>query len=191
MRFECRRNIYPEDDKFRACLPLRQVIPSNLAIPLIGPETFRLPKRPLYSLQTGQQESPRIFTMSTPFDFSIAGNYFTEVYLMFDDPWYYHVTTNDTVSRTIEVNKPYVDLGSDISTVRPDTVVLKAYSGVPGQTYSWQDASTDSLFHVSTDGTYYVTVSNGIGCTASDTIQVLQLVVDVGVTAYLGAKFGL
>ncbi|MCK4745560.1 MAG: hypothetical protein KAT15_00920, partial [Bacteroidales bacterium] len=38
---------------------------------------------------------------------------------------------------------------------------------------------------VSTDGTYYVRVTNGVGCVASDTVQVLQLVADVGVSTYL------
>ena len=88
----------------------------------------------------------------------------------------------------IEVNKPAVELGEDISTVRPDTVLLKAYSGVAGQTYQWHDGSVDSTFRVLTDGKYYVRVSNGIGCTASDTIQVLQLITDVGVSAYLGPQ---
>ena len=50
-----------------------------------------------------------------------------------------------------------------------------------GQSYLWQDNSTDSLYQVSTDGTYHVRVSNGMGCTAYDTISVLQLITDVGV----------
>jgi len=120
-------------------------------------------------------------TMSTPFDFSISGNYMTEVYLMTEDPHFYKAVSGDTLMRLIEVNKPHVDLGEDISTVRPDTVILRAYSGVSGQSYSWQDNSGDSIFQVSTDGTYYVRVSNGMGCTAFDTVQVLQLVADVGV----------
>ena len=126
------------------------------------------------------------FNMSAQFDFGISGEYLTQVYLITEDPHYYKVPSGDTLARTILVNKPYVDLGDDISTVRPDTVLLRAYSGVSGQTYLWQDGSTDSLFHVSTDGTYHVTVTNGLGCQARDTIQVMQLIADVGIGSLVG-----
>ena len=130
--------------------------------------------------------STRDFNMSAQFDFGISGEYLTQVYLITEDPHYYKVPSGDTLARTILVNKPYVDLGDDISTVRPDTVLLRAYSGVSGQTYLWQDGSTDSLFHVSTDGTYHVTVTNGLGCQARDTIQVMQLIADVGIGSLVG-----
>ena len=119
------------------------------------------------------------------FDFSVAGDYQTTVYLMSPDPHFYAALSNDTISQIITVNKPFVELGADISTSIPDTVVLNAYSGVPGLNYQWQDLSTDSVFHVSTAGTYYVDVDNGL-CLASDTVSVLLLVVDAGVSTYLG-----
>ena len=127
----------------------------------------------------------RNLTMATPFDFNKSGAYLTQVFLMTDDPHFYTAVSGDTISRLIQVNKPHVDLGEDISTVRPDTITLKAYSGVMGQSYLWQDNSIDSIFQVSTDGTYYVRVSNGMGCTAHDTIQVLQLIADVGVESLI------
>jgi len=120
-------------------------------------------------------------SMTTPFDFSRSGDYLTEVFLKTQDPHFYKPLSGDTLTRLIKVNKPHVDLGEDISTVRPDTVILRAYSGVTGQSYLWQDNSTDSLFRVSSDGPYYVRLTNGMGCTASDSIQVLQLIADVGV----------
>jgi hypothetical protein len=120
-------------------------------------------------------------SLVSPFDFSVSGTYLTQVFLMTEDPHFYKAISGDTLIQMIEVNKPHVDLGEVISTVRPDTVTLKAYSGVTGQSYLWQDNSSDSLFQVSTDGTYYVRVTNGMGCIASDTVQVLQLIVDVGV----------
>jgi len=123
----------------------------------------------------------RDFLMSEAFDFSMSGEYQTMVYIKGVDPHFFQAVSNDTVSTIIRVNKPAVDLGPDISTTRPDTVVLRAYSGVPGQEYLWQDGSTDSIFHVSTEGTYYVRVTNTIGCVASDTIRVMQLIADVGV----------
>ncbi len=130
----------------------------------------------------------RDIPMSQALDFSLSGNYEATVFFESFDPHFYSNLSNDTVSSFIEVNKPAVELGEDISTVRPDTVLLKAYSGVPGQTYLWQDGSVDSTFQVSTDGKYHVRVSNGLGCIASDTIQVLQLITDVGVNVYLGPQ---
>ena len=126
--------------------------------------------------------SIRNFTMSEAFDFSESGEYITQVYLMTEDPHFYKELSGDTINQSILVNKPSLDLGADISTVRPDTVVLRAYSGISGQTYLWQDGSTDSLYSVSTDGTYHVTVTNGIGCQARDTIQVMQLIADLGIS---------
>ncbi len=126
----------------------------------------------------------RDFNMSDQFDFSKQGDYNTQVYFVTDDPHFYKAVSGDTLSRVIEVNKPDVELGEDISTVRPDTVVLRAFSGVPGQSYLWQDGSTDSTFQVSTDGTYHVRVTNGLGCVTRDTVEVLQLIVDVGISTY-------
>ncbi|MGM0472821.1 MAG: hypothetical protein ACQERV_01660 [Bacteroidota bacterium] len=137
-------------------------------------ETFILPE----SLPVGTQ---RDFLMVTAFDFSMSGDYQTMVYITGVDPHFYNPVSNDTASAVIRVNKPAVDLGPDISTIRPDTVVLRASSGVPGQDYLWQDGSTDSVFHVSSEGTYYVRVTNNIGCVASDTIRIMQLIADVGV----------
>ena len=130
----------------------------------------------------------RDFTLSTALDFSKSGNYQTDVYVIAEDPHFYSSPSNDTVSRLIIVNKPAVDLGPDISTPRPDTVILRAYSGVGGQTYLWQDSSTDSVFHVSSEGTYWVRVTNGLGCVASDTIQVSQLTTDVGLSQLLSPQ---
>ncbi|MEA3463066.1 MAG: T9SS type A sorting domain-containing protein, partial [Bacteroidota bacterium] len=125
------------------------------------------------------------YAMSSSFDLSHSGEYEVTAYCISSDPHFYDPVSNDTVVQIITVSKPHVDLGEDISTSMPDTVLLSAYSGVPGQTYRWQDLSTDSVFHVSTEGIYYVDVDNG-SCVASDTVSVLQLVVDLGVSAYLG-----
>jgi hypothetical protein len=139
----------------------------------------------IYLSQVLPVSATRDITLSTTFDFSQSGTYLTDVYTIEEDPHFYQALSNDTVSRSILVQKPAVDLGPDISTPRPDTVVLRAYSEVGGQTYLWQDSSTDSVFHVSTEGTYWVRVTNGLGCVASDTIQVSQLIIDVGVSQFL------
>ena len=135
----------------------------------------------IYLTQSFAPGTTRDVTLETEFDFSVSGEYLVDVYTVEEDPYFYQETANDTVSQIIRVNKPTVELGPDISTVRPDTVVLNAYSGVNGYDYLWQDNSTDSVFHVSTQGIYYVRVTNDLGCTASDTVEVMQLIVDVGV----------
>jgi hypothetical protein len=139
----------------------------------------------IHLTQSFPVSATRDFTLATLFDFSKSGDYLTDVYTIEEDPHFYQAISNDTVSRMIIVNKPAVDLGPDISTPRPDTVILRAYSGVGGQTYLWQDSSTDSVFHVSSEGTYWVRVTNSLGCVASDTIQVSQLITDVGVSQFI------
>ncbi|MBA7569077.1 hypothetical protein ES708_10814 [subsurface metagenome] len=108
--------------------------------------------------------------------------------LLPDDIDFYNDTlTNDTTSKSIEVTlTPFVDLPAVIYTVRPDTIVLDAYTGEPGDTYLWQDLSTDSVFHVTAmaDGIYHVTASNAF-CNYSDTTYIYRLIADAGVTEIL------
>lgn len=125
------------------------------------------------------------FTFLKKFDFSMPGEYQVNIFTIEPEPYFYFETANDTVFETIRVNKPYVYLGHDISTVRPDTVVLKAYSGESGNEYLWQDNSTDSVYHVSAEGTYWVRVTNDLSCVASDTIQVKQLIADAGMSEWI------
>ena len=136
----------------------------------------------LYLTQAFNSGTTHDFNMSSEFDFSISGDYNTDVFTIETDPFFYYQTANDTLSRLIRVNKPVVELGPDISTVRPDTVILRAFSGVTGYDYLWQDNSTDSVYHVNTQGKYYVRVTNDLGCVTSDTIQVTELIADVGVS---------
>lgn len=136
----------------------------------------------IHLTQAFSSGSTRDFSMTQEFDFSTSGEYHTNVFTVETDPFFYQKTSNDTLYRLIRVNKPVVELGPDISTVRPDTVILRAYSGVAGYDYLWQDNSTDSVFNVNTQGTYYVRVTNDLGCVTSDTIQVTALIADVGVS---------
>lgn len=124
----------------------------------------------------------RDFNLTRQFDFSASGDYLTTVYAIEPDPFFYRAVSNDTVQKLIQVHKPFVNLGNDLSTVRPDTVTLRAYSGTSGQNYLWQDNSTDSLFHVPAQGKYWVRVTNSFGCTASDTIRITALIADVGIS---------
>lgn len=104
-----------------------------------------------------------------------------------DTDFYNDTITNDTTLKSISVTlTPFVYLPEAIYTVRPDTIILNAYTGETGDKYLWQDASTDSVFHVTAfaDGIYHVTASNEF-CSYRDTTYVYRLIADAGVTGIL------
>jgi hypothetical protein len=120
------------------------------------------------------------FSMNTEFDFGVSGEYHVDVYTIEDDPLFYGPSSNDSVYALILAAKPEFSLGRDIYTVRPDTLVLNAFAGA-GHDYLWQDNSTDSVYHVSIEGTYSVRVTNHLGCFATDAVNIFRLIADVGV----------
>jgi gliding motility-associated-like protein len=63
-----------------------------------------------------------------------------------------------------------LNLGADTVICPGNQVVLHAGAGFGS--YQWQDGSTDSIFTVTTPGTYYVTAINGCGTSYSDTVIV-------------------
>jgi len=77
------------------------------------------------------------------------------------------VTTNLTINPL-----PQPNLGADQGLCSGDTLVLN-----PGNftNYLWQDGSTNPSYAVGKLGVYLVTVSNGPGCSASDTIQLTKI----------------
>lgn len=90
----------------------------------------------------------------------------------------YQVTVTDdngcTSSDSILVfvnTVPQVNLGNDTAICANEPLQLSV-NLLPGYTATWQDGSTGSTFAVDTTGTYYVTVSGGANCSASDTINV-------------------
>lgn len=100
-----------------------------------------------------------------------------------DDRFYNEIFTNDTASKTINVAQtPFLHLPTAIYTVRPDTIILDAYTGNPSDTYLWQDNSTNSKFQVTlkADGIYHVRASNGL-CDYRDTTYIYHLIADAGV----------
>ncbi|MCP4311974.1 MAG: T9SS type A sorting domain-containing protein [Bacteroidetes bacterium] len=129
------------------------------------------------------------FVFSEPLTVTSAGSKTIYAFtLLADDIDFYNESvTNDTAMKSFEVAEtPIVDLPRDIYTVRPDTIVLDAYTGEPTDTYLWQDSSMDPLYQVSAmaDGVYHVTASNAF-CDYSDTSFVHRLIADVGVTDVL------
>ena len=78
-----------------------------------------------------------------------------------------------SASDSIKVNVaplPIVNLGNDTSLCQGNTLNLNAANTV--STYLWQDNSTNQIYNVNQQGTYWVKVTTPIGCTGSDTINV-------------------
>ncbi|MDX2002755.1 MAG: hypothetical protein SFW35_10005 [Chitinophagales bacterium] len=100
----------------------------------------------------------------------------------------YSVTVTDpfgcTASDTIVVNDttPVIDLGPDQFACIGDTISLSTGGGFA--TYVWlPGGETTPIIDVTANGTYSITVTNGLGCFASDTVSVTFLtfpVVDLG-----------
>ncbi|MFN5182367.1 MAG: GEVED domain-containing protein, partial [Bacteroidota bacterium] len=79
-------------------------------------------------------------------------------------------TTRDSINITVS-NQPLVSLGQDVNLCTGDSVTLDAGSTV-GATYLWSDSSSAQTLSVDSTGLYFVNVTTGPGCSASDTIQV-------------------
>ena len=129
-------------------------------------------------------DSTLMHVFTKKFDFYDAGNYHIKAYTsMKDDDNVYSDSsyTNDTTETNILVDRPYVDLGPNLNTVHPDTIMLNAYEET-GNTYLWHDGSTDSVYHVSDGGLHIVTVTNSINCFAVDTVNIVRLIADYGVS---------
>jgi hypothetical protein len=127
----------------------------------------------------------RDISFSTEFNFGVSGEYHVEVYTIEEEPLFYNPVSNNSFSDIILAAKPVFTLGPDVYTVRPDTLVLNAYAGIGGLDYLWQDNSTDSVYYVSSEGTYSVKVTNQLGCFAVDEINIYRLIADVGVKEIL------
>ncbi len=90
----------------------------------------------------------------------------------------HNVACFDSIVKTVVF--PYVELGNDTLIYTDQDIVLDAGAGY--SSYLWSDGST--LQTLTVDGsisgeglfTYYVTVTNGISCTASDTIDITVLI---------------
>ena len=128
-------------------------------------------------------------TMNYIFDnranLSAEGEYMLEAYTMLEEDidFYNEGITNDTTIFYLELTPiPIVDLGRDIYTVLPDTVLLDAYSGIDGYDFMWHDATTGRYYDVQKEGEYTVTVTDWTGCHAINSVNVIRLIADIGVT---------
>lgn len=120
------------------------------------------------------------FPFTKGLDFGVAGEYELSVYSIYPDDRNIYSDipyNNDTIRQTIWVQRPFVDLGPDIYTVFPDTVVLEAFT-LDTLTYAWNTGDSIPNLAIDQEGVYHVTVSNSL-CDAYDTIQVYKLIADV------------
>ncbi len=133
------------------------------------------------------------YTFVKNFNMNVSGDYTLTAYTDIEtDPYFYSSTSNDTATTIVTVQKPYVELGADIWTHQPDTVVLNATNPDPLVTYKWYKApdkstviATTSTYSVTdpNGGKYYVLLENTIPCQAWDSITVHRLIRDVGIAA--------
>ncbi|MFK8038935.1 MAG: PKD domain-containing protein [Crocinitomicaceae bacterium] len=75
-----------------------------------------------------------------------------------------------TDSIEITFSQPVIDLGDDKIICENDQLLLDA--GNIGSVYNWNNGSNGQTINVSQEGTYFVTVSDPNGCSATDTIVV-------------------
>lgn len=109
----------------------------------------------------------RTFAFSQGANLSGTGTF--EVNVFIDEPDV--EPANDHFLKLVEApGLPYVELGSDIYTLLPDTVVLDAGPGFAS--YLWQDGNTSQLYNVYEYGWHYVMVSDDYGCQNGDTLYV-------------------
>ena len=95
-----------------------------------------------------------------------------------DSSKHYTVTVSDgTCSKSVSTfvnlaNNLSVHLGNDTTVCSGGSVTLNAGAGFG--VYDWSNGDTTRSITVNAAGSYSVTVSNGIGCTGSDTVVVSQ-----------------
>jgi hypothetical protein len=94
----------------------------------------------------------------------------------------YNVTVTDvngcTNADTVTVNVPpitYTSIGPDTTLCTNDAGFTLDATAPGSNTYVWQDGSTNPTFFVNLPGTYWVTLTNFVGCTYTDTIVVTSV----------------
>ncbi|MFP4556408.1 MAG: T9SS type A sorting domain-containing protein [Bacteroidales bacterium] len=135
-----------------------------------------------------EQNSTYDFTTSNTFNIFNAGTHDILAYtnLTNDDD-----RLNDTLIETVEVyGMPNYNIGSNIGTMQPDTVVIDAGQGYTSYTwYEFNDPNWDEIvgetnyqYNVDEYGSYKVLVENNLGCTATDSVTIAASEKDVGVS---------
>lgn len=112
---------------------------------------------------------------STSYNFTPASSGTYDVKLVVDDG-----NCADSSETTLQVvDLPVVDLGFDTTICIGDTIVFDAT--ISNGSYEWQDASTNPTYAAYTAGVYGVTVTDAIGCTGTDTVEVMLIDCSAGI----------
>ena len=117
--------------------------------------------------QTWQKNTFRTFTFSSVVDMDQQGTHEFTAFVATSNA----VPETDALMAYVDyAGIPFVDLGPDIYTSRPDTVVLDPGPGF--MSYTWQDNQNGQTYHVSEIGWKWVIVTDIYGCVGSDTTYV-------------------
>ncbi|MEO0732020.1 MAG: gliding motility-associated C-terminal domain-containing protein [Bacteroidota bacterium] len=84
---------------------------------------------------------------------------------------------NSNVNWTFETAPEFQEvgfLGQDRALCAGEDLTLDAYNFSPGETYRWQDGSTDSTFVTNQSGIYSVEVTFQTSCVIRDTVEILD-----------------
>ncbi|MCW3104801.1 MAG: hypothetical protein JWO09_3241 [Bacteroidetes bacterium] len=81
-------------------------------------------------------------------------------------------TATDSINITVNPGSLSINIGNDTSYLTCSHETLTLDAGVTGGVYAWSTGLTTQTLVVSTSGTYYVNVTDNLGCMASDTINV-------------------
>ncbi|HIO72081.1 MAG TPA: PKD domain-containing protein, partial [Flavobacteriales bacterium] len=81
------------------------------------------------------------------------------------------IYSTDTLTVTIDTFSLLVSLGNDTSFCSGNSITLQQGDSLVTQ-YLWLDNSTGSSLQINTTGTYWVTVTDSLGCSATDSIAV-------------------
>lgn len=113
---------------------------------------------------------------TTPYSYSVGNNFINTNQFANLAAGRYTLTVRDanncTTSDTFSIrtsNPPQVELGDTVFVCQGENTMLDA--GVQ-TTYRWSNGATTRSISVANPGIYSVTVSNTVGCTASDSVRV-------------------
>lgn len=104
-----------------------------------------------------------------------SGTYWVTVTNSFGCP------ASDTINVTVNPGTVIVDLGNDTTFMNCNAPPFILDAGNPGATYIWSTTEITQTIVVTTSGMYYVTVTDSLGCTESDTINVTIINNDIDV----------
>jgi gliding motility-associated-like protein len=89
---------------------------------------------------------------------------------------YYYANGCASLSDSSDISileSPQFEFTTKDTSICGNTPYLLSAASVTEVSYLWQDASTQASYLVSSSGEYWVTLTNDIGCSSSDTVNVL------------------